>query len=362
MRRDGLCLLCAFMLMALCQSAHAGISPGESDRIVKNLPELPAVRDTPGRFSISRDNAMLGYRGSDERWTARVGNYVNADPLLAFDYAMLMSRDIGIGGSFTRSGDYSEAMLSGLLAPAHGMRVRIAGGQLRSSAAYSGLAGNGADGVVQNNYLLHVRKVWDEDRLLSNVGLSAFTAEAHGPNAGGASSPQRMVLDANGEERRELAMGRLDAMVLNLSLRPTGRSRIDLSRELGSLTYFSGIAGRSSEQIASERVGYSYQLDSCTTLTGQYNASQDSARASVGLAMNNWTIGMTRFLEGDGVQHAVELHYRLPLGAASGKSCHRRNDSERLFQPLMDAAVGRPREFPSEPLVRVDSASASMAE
>ena len=350
------------MLAALWYPAHAGISASDLDHVLTNLPELPAAHDTPGRFSIDRNKAMLGYHDSDERWTASLGDYVNANPSLAFDYAMLMTSSIGVGGTFTRSSKYSEAMFSGLLAPTRDLRVRVAGGQLRSSAPYFGLSSNGVDAVVQNNYLLHVRKVWNDDWLLSNIGLSAFAVEAHGPTTGGAPPRQMVALDADGEERRELSMGRMDGMVFSLSLRPTGRSHVDLSREFGSLTYFSGMAGRSSEQIASERVGYSYQLDSCITFTGQYSTSQDSARVGVGLAMNNWNIGMTHSQNADSAEHSVELHYRLPLGSTSGKSCNRGKGSRRSFQPLMDAAVRRPREFPSGPLVRMDSGAASLAE
>lgn len=328
-------------VLALCSCAsHVTRPAAADDKLAQTLPELPGANEAPGRFDLDGQSATIGYDTRFEKWGATVDEYADANPSLTVDYGTLLTSSFGAGISATRSSDYSEVLVNGVYAPMRDLRVRMAGGQLRGLGDGSSGLEYAPDAVLQNNYQLDVRRYWGDSTLLSDVGLAAYALEANSASSSDAARAS------------ELALGRLDGYLLDLGLRPTRQSKIELRRELGRLTYYFDDDVRDASYLVSHRVRYSQHFDNCLRLRGGYSASPQSDQVDLNIARNNWQINISRAQASGDSNTSVHLGYAIPLGISGNRSdnCGSAPEGAPAFESIVDAATRRPRHFPYEPL------------
>lgn len=345
-------------MLAVACCVYAGIAPASAmtfEEIVQHLPDLSeAGAAAPGRFDLDEQSVTLGYDSRMEKWSATLDEYANTNPSLTVDYGRLLTNKFGAGATLSHQSNYSEVLVNGVYAPKNNVRFRVSGGQLRAFGNGYAMPGSGADTVLQNSYLVDVRKHWTKYKLLSDVGLAAYTVEANAPDYTNLSAlTDTDMPDASDMASNGLAVGRMNGYLFKLGLQPTDRSRIELRRETSYLTYSFNDGYRSYENLASHRIKYSQYLSDCTRLQGSYTTSMDADRLDLGIAKNNWNINLSRALDSGTRDTAIQIGYVVPLGRSShrARDCGANLESLRLFEPIVDTAIKRPQQFPSEPLV-----------
>lgn len=322
-----------------------------TDRSVIRLPDLPSTDTVRTHFNLAEQGAALGYQSRHEKWDARLYREGTLGPSFNLDYGQQLSSHFGAGGSYTLQSDYSEMVLNGIYAPKKNVRLRVAGSQVRSTA-YQEFLNGGRDPVLQNGYLLGARKYWNKYVLLSDLGITAYAVEA---NAGSRGASEEF--DAGTAFPESLAPGRLEGYLLDLGLHPTPQSRLRFRRESGQLSYYFDSRGRQDERLASSEIRYSQHFDSCVQLQAGYSMATDSERMDVGLARNNWNLALSHLQSGSGSDMSLRIGYALPLGGkpADAKRCRVRLASQPFFEPIVDASVKRPQQFPRSPLLSIDA-------
>lgn len=330
------CALC-IALAAL----HADVWPHKNGEplahVVQRLPDLPGAVDTaPGYFDLDADGAELGYVSRFEKWSARFDRYRDLDPNVAVDYGLLLTNRLSAGGRFTRTDTFSEVVVNGVFAPQKNVRLRLTGAQLRNAGGFSIANGNDGTAVLQNSILLNARKYWNTYLFLSDLGLTAYRSQTAQPP---------MISDA--------AMhGRMDGYMVNLGLRPTARSRIDMRREFSHLSpLFVGDARHAAQRTAS-RVKYSHYLDHCVRVQGGVSSGPDSGKLDLNIARNNWSVNLSREHPGDADSTAIRIGFALPLDTRPTRSptCGGATEGAPSFEPIVETSVTRPALLPKEPL------------
>ena len=352
--------LCACILpwgasIALGMAASCAIG---MDQVTQNLPELhERVEPQPGYFNLGERNATLGFRSRGEKWDATLNDPAGADPALSIDYGRLLSSRFGAGASVTRQGDYSEVLLNGIYAPKRNLRLRLAGAQLRTGGLAPDSLGSGADPLLQNSYLFGVRKYWTKYAHLSDLGISAYVVDAEAAESGGITSQDDTeTLEADGMASSTLAVGRMQGYMLNLGLRPTPQSRLELRREISQLTYAAVPHAQRDEASFSSRVSYAQYFDNCLRFQSGYSMAPDAERLDLKLARHSWNVRLSHAQDGSNSDTAIRVGYTIALG----RSPHRRADCEGnlnnapAFEPIVDAAVARPQQFPRQPLAVIE--------
>ncbi|HEY0847195.1 MAG TPA: hypothetical protein VGE12_17630 [Noviherbaspirillum sp.] len=315
-------------------------------RVVQALPELPAPSDTvPGYFDMDADSAEFGYVSRFNKWSARLDRYLDLEANLEVDYGMLLTSKLGAGARFTRRNAFSEVLVNGVLAPQKNVRLRFTGAQLRNAGAFS-LAGSSDDSlVVQNSYLFNVRKVWHKYLFLSDLGLTAYSTQT--------SMPSMIPDDPMDIDPESATHGRKDGYILNLGLRPTPMSRLEMRREFSHLSYHLGDDTRGAAERIANRVRYSHYLDNCVRLQGGFSAEDDGGRLDLNIARNNWSVTLSREQLGDIESTAIRVGYSLPLGTYPSRTgkCKGRPDHLPTFEPIVDTSLARPAQLPREPIL-----------
>jgi hypothetical protein len=352
--------LCLGLAMLWTDLIHATETAApEHDEIVRNLPELPGADNAaPAHFDLNQQRAIVGYGTRAQRWGAKLGEYANLNPSFKVDYGQLLSSTFGAGAAFTHEQAYSEMLVNGVYAPKRNFRLQLTGSQLRASNHYSATSGDNVNSVLQNSYLLDLKRYWDQGKLLSDVGLATYVVEANSAVAADMPALRNIGFPDAGEDHlARPALGRLDGYMLNLGLQPTPDSKIELRRELGHLTYYPAAGARSEEQLLSHRIKYSHYFDNCMRFQGGYSTSAAYDRLDLKVAKNNWIINLSQTQDGYGNATAVQIKYSLSLDGpkTSVKDCRPQPESGRTFERIVDAAVKRPHLFPHEPLTKTDA-------
>lgn len=339
------------VLLAWPAVAHADVVFTQPDKTQQNLPDLQGARNEPGYFSLAEQSAALGYVSRRQKWEATLDQYLRPSASLSFDYGLQLTNNFGAGGTFTRQDEQSEVVVNGIFAPKRNVRFRVAGAQLRSDAGHAAAS---PDGIVQNSYLLGARKYWNKYELLSDLGISTYAVEASAPTSLSSLASADALEAAN---PRLLAPGRQDGYMLNLNLRPSASSNLELRHEQSQSTYRFDVGNQRTDSLASNRVRYSHYLDHCMRVHGSYSAGRDSDRVELQLAQNNWQLQLSRQQEGADSDTAIQIGYTLPLGRTKyqRQNCGPTLQSTPSFEPIVDAATTRPQQFPREPLVVIDT-------
>lgn len=323
-----------------------------------NLPNLPEASDyRPGRFDLNEQSVTLGYGDRIGKWDARVEEYQYSTPSLKLDYGMLLNEKFSAGGAVTRQSDYAEALLSGVYAHKRNLRFRLSAGQLRGASGISDPAGGKSGSVLQHSYLVGAKKTWPADRIVSDLGLSFFQvratatgADPAAPHAGATESGAMIDPTLSG----------INGFILDLRLRPTAQSAIDLRRESSNLAYHLGQGALASVEL--NQVKVSHYLDNCMRLQGRFSTSTSSDRVDLQVAHEKWQLNLSRAMANGGGSTAVYLGYAIPLdgGIVRDESCGARLANagvSRSFGSLVDAASARPASFPRGALTSMDAAS-----
>jgi hypothetical protein len=325
-------------LLAFC--AHAD---GFGLPATVTLPDLPAADYGPASFAFDRQKAEFLYAGRERRWSARLDQASAVGRALTLDYGVLLNDSLGAGAALRRGSEYSDLWINGVFAPQRGLRLHVAGGQLRAGEA-GALTGSGT--VQQNSYLLGAQRAWKAGPL-SSLGVAAFAVDAN--EAGAATGADYGF----GVEPEPVPFaGRQQGHVLNLSLRPYENARIELRRERSRLSLRGAEALTGERELVANRVRFSQLLDNCTRLQGGYSANEDTNRVDLGVAMKRWQVNVSRTDASGDRSLAFGLGYRIPLGGTvgGGTRCGVRLEERRSFETIIDSTVRRPAQFPHAPL------------
>lgn len=330
------CVALAAACLAGAQAQNHSDASGDIDHVLRGLPDLPASANAPGHFNLAGESASMGYATRFEKWNAKVDQYLGLSPHLTVDYGLLLTSKLSAGGTFTRQDTLSEVVLNGIYAPQHNVRLRLTGAQLRNAGGFAPAASRDS-AVLQNSLLLNARKYWNKYLFLSDLGLTAYSTQANA-----------QAMASNDTDR--MAPGRMDGYMLNLGVRPTAESRIDMRREFSHLSYTLGEDALQSADQASTRMKFSQHLGDCVRLQGGYTASSDNDRLDLNLARRNWNINLSR--DQGGSNTALMIGYTVPLGvhASRGSKCGSGVDGAPSFESIVDASVKRPAQLPREPL------------
>lgn len=340
----GMTLLCMGAQAACAVPALAKDSIQRPVKPVQSLPNLHANEATPGHFQLDDYRAAIGYDERDKKWNARIDGYLHDHRSLGLDYGTLLSERVGAGVTLTHRDDYSEVLINGIYAPQEDVRLQISSGQQRNAA--DPFASPDSSGVLQNSYLVGVRRQWDEQPLSPDVGVAAYTVEASG-------SRNDHSADA----------GNMQGYMLNLSIQPTPQTRIEWRHDLGRLTQRFDEDERRDRSAAANRIGYLHQFDNCVRLHGRLSAGAQSGRLELGLARKRWNIGVARTEDNNGGDMSVRVGYRIPLGGARSnpRSCKPELETTRPFRPMVDVVKARPEQLPQVPITEGDAALSSGA-
>ena len=323
-----------------CPPSSAGVVP-PTYGAVHDLPELPGSGSDPGspHFGLDGQKVELGYGGRVRIWDAKVDEYLNS-PAVTLNYGRVLSDRFAAGAALRRQNNFSDFWFNGVFAPKRDLRLHVAGGQLRTSMDPSAEGGS-PDAVMQNSYLVGAQHYW-KDSLVSHVDISTYAVEASTDNGAAATN------DGSGN----LAPGRQQGNVLNLSLQPLPGSHIDLSRESRQLTYVYRGENQDQQSTVSNRLNFTQRLDDCLSLQGGYSTDQQVDQLNLKLARNKWYISVSRSRDGSNDNMSFGVGYQLPLGHAPGdrSKCTAPAPNAPTFGPLIDATVQRPDQFPSGPL------------
>src|SRR5690606_18666528 len=207
----------------------------------------------------------------------------------------------------------------------------------------------GGNQIAQSSYLVGARRSWHKSRVRPYLGFAVYTVEADGP------AHARDARDGD-DMSGDLALGRLDGYLLDFSMRPTERSRIEFKRETSMLAYDLQGASHFDERWTSSRIRYSHAFSNCMQLHGRYSATDDASQFDLSISKDRWNVNLSR-LEGSDSSPAIHIGYRIPLdgGNRRARDCGSSSyDAPPAFEPIVDAAMTRPHQFPRSALAITD--------
>jgi hypothetical protein len=317
---------CLAAALLLCQGVHAAGTAAAPDRMMMNLPVLPGENEpAPGYFSIDEQSAAVGYEARHEKGNAKVEEYLDLEPLLTLDYGRQLTSTFGAGASLVRQGDQSRLQVNAVFAPARRLRIHFAGEQ--------SVSGGPSDGVVRNGFFTDIKRVWGKTSVLSDVGLGAYTVHADGADYTDLSALENADSDALVE--------RVDGFMLDLGLRPSANSRLELRREQGYLRRMgSGGNGRDAF-FAANHLSYSRYLGDCTKLQGSYIESGENRAWGLHIGKDNWSVNLSRAIDAGPGDVTLSVGVTIPLGGRTDRhaDCGSEFDGAPEFESIVDAAI-----------------------
>ncbi|MFZ6645166.1 hypothetical protein ACO0LO_05575 [Undibacterium sp. TJN25] len=342
-------------------TAEESVPPTQPD-ISKTLPELPGDNAAaPGHTDLREKSVSLNYDSLQQKWRASIDEYKSSNPMFIFDYGLRLTDELAAGGRVTHQRESSEVLVNGVYAPRPNLRFTVSGGQLRPNSDYvSESSSNGYNALLQNSYLVDVKKYWSKDSLISDIGLTSYVVEANGKSNAlrpAANTNANTGTDMGDTESMYLdtpALGKKTSVVFNLGLHPTADSRLEWRRERGRLNYYVGDDATDRENLMSSRFKYSHNIDNCTQLQGRYRSSDNYDRMNLGIERNNWNLSVSRTRD-DGVNDTgIQVAYKIPLSGSlsSVSNCKQKPDSGPSFNPILETSTSRPDLFPKDALVK----------
>jgi hypothetical protein len=325
------------------------------DKVTRRLPNLQGMDARQPQFGVVGQSATLGYQDRQEKWGAKLDGYLRPDSAVTFDYGRALRNDFGAGGSFTRQNEKSEVVLSGVYEPKKNIRLLMTGAQLRADGSYFARANGPSENFLQNSYLVGARKYWSKYEYLSDIGLAAYNVQ------GNAAAPSKLsVLDDPAAfhvvPQNDIAVGRQDGFLLNLNLRPTTDSNLELQRAQSHSIFHLGARNTSEDSQGSNRISYAHFFDDCVRLQGGYSGNASSDRLDLGLSRKNWNLQLSRQQGSASSDTAIRIGYTLVMDRAEflrREGCRGKPYNPAIFEPLVNAAVKRPDQFPRDPLAIV---------
>ena len=343
------------MLWFSCSCAATAAAHTEID--IQDLPNLPGSDlPPPLHWQLDEQSAALTYETRSKKWEAKIDQSSDGDTSVAVDYGVLLTNKLSAGTTFARQADYSEIVANAVYAHRRNIRFRLAGALLRTMGSSLPDSYGDAFTLRQNSYLFSARKYWPEKRFVSNLGLALYRVNAT-PSAPSllSSLAQAQALDSDEDHPVNHTSGKLDGFMLNLGLRPTWQSKIELRHEFSHINYRPYSDLPQSEFLSSSRISYQQYFGNCMRLRGGYNASRDEGRLDLSLAKDNWSVKLSQAFNDFGHDTALQFSVNIPLDGKVSPStgCGMQREPAPSFAPIVEAALQRPQQFPREPITAI---------
>lgn len=306
------------------------------------LPSLPGEeRATPkGAVNVDAGNITIRDRASDNILGVRLDSYQAIKASVALENGWLLSNDLGVGGAFVFRNDFSDLLFNGVFAPSTGVRVQMSVSQLRSGEGFSMPNSRELQTVLQTGYLASIKKMWNTSAALPEAGMTVFTARS-------ANSPSQT------SSASQLEMGTLGGYMLNLAIRPTYQSKVDVGYNAQSVTYDYAMAEPRQKQLQSS-VGYSQVFEDCSRVNGRYSTGAGTDQVNLQFERRGFVVGMQQTKTANNTERAIRVGYLLPLGGSGPKfpTCIGTPIGPTGLQALVDATTARPAFLPNQPIAR----------
>lgn len=325
------------------------------------LPDIAAPSDLPvSRFAANGQSITAGGDTRDQTWTTSMSYPSRLDAAMNLDYGLQFDSNFAGGANLTYGARHKELLLNAIYAPQKDLRFQLSGGQLHQTDDFQFASGLHTDSVAQQNYLLGVRKYWDQSAFFSDVSLTAWHSHADDPSIG-----QKTMMQETDQatqvyiDPRTLATGALHGYLLNLSVTPLPQSRLELGAGMDRVAYDFADGSAEHDSTASRRLHYTQYLGNCSRLQGSYQRNASWRSFGVSVARGAWTIGASRSLDHDSGDSSYTLNagYTIPLGTASARAntCGSELKQAGTFGTMAGGSVTRNPNLPAAPLVQVDS-------
>lgn len=324
---------------------------------VPALPNLPGSDLRPAlQWQLDEQGAGITYDAQTEKWEAKLDHGVEDRATIALEYGLLLNSKLGAGATFRHDRGFSEFVGNAVYAHRSNLRFRLTGAQMRKTEGNAYAAG--APSFRQDSYLLSARKFWPAERFVSDLGLAVYTVSAAPSAASYLSAMPAPPMQDSDEDRPDSITGtKMDGFMLNLGLRPTWDSRIELRREFSHFDYGAGVATPRREFHSTGRLVYQRFFGSCTRFRGGYGAGSDGGRLEVGLANDKWGISLAQDLGSNRSGASLYFSLSLPFDGklAQRSDCTVPGRDGPSFAPVMEAALQRPPQLPSDPIAAIEA-------
>lgn len=337
------CLAGILLLAASVAAAQDRLQLGGEMGELPSLPGEARAAETD-LFDVDTGSIGLSERSFDNVLGVRLDDYRELAPAVVVEKGWLVSRRLGIGGSYSMRSDSTELVLNGVFAPRRDVRLQISASQLRMSGFASSFGGVD-ETLVQTGVLSSVKKQWSKSRVQPEAGFAVYTARAAGS--------VRQHAGATG-----LELGTLAGYMLRLAAMPMTRARLEVSYQAQNTRYDNPLTPQWRDSQASTSVHYSQAFDQCSLLRGRFTMGPGFERTDLRYERGAFSVGYLQTRSDDYQDRMLQLSYSLALDAGRRPSpgCEQSPGEPTPFRALVDAATARPSYLPSEPLTRTVSA------
>lgn len=307
-----------------------------------DLPSLPGEeRANPkGAVNVDAGNIIIRDRAPDNILGLKLDSYQAIKPSVVLENGWLLRNDLGVGGTYVFRNDYSDLLFNGVYAPSNDVRFQMSVSQLRSGEGFSMPNNRELQTVLQTGYLASIKKIWNTSDALPEASVSVFTAKSAHPRS-------------QTNAASHLEMGTLGGYLLNLAVRPTYHSKVELGYNAQSLAYDYAMAEPRQKQIQSS-VGYSQMFDDCSRVNGRYSTGAGTDQVNFQFERRGFVVEMQQTKTANNTDKAIRVGYSQPLGGSPTKyvNCMETPIAPTGLQSLVDATTARPAYLPSHPIVR----------
>lgn len=305
-------------------------------------PSLPGEeRANPkGAVNVDAGNITIRDRAPDNILGVRLDSYQAIKPSVALENGWLLRNDLGVGGAYVFRNDYSDLLFNGVYAPRKDVRFQMSVSQLRSGEGFSMPNSRELQTVFQTGYLFSVKKIWDTSTALPEAGVTVFTAKSANPHSQANAAPW-------------LEMGTLGGYMLNLAIRPTYSSKVELGYKAQSVSYDYAMAESHEKQMLSN-VGYSQVFDDCSRMNGRYSTGAGTDQVNLQFEKLGFIVGVQQTKTANNTDRAIRVGYSQSLGGSGPKSptCMGTPIAPTGLQALVDATTARPTFLPNQPIAK----------
>lgn len=306
------------------------------------LPSLPGEeRANPkGAVSVEAGNITIRDRASDSILGVRLDSYQTVKPSVALENGWLLRNDLGVGGAYVFRNDYSDILFNGAYAPSKDLRFQLTVSQLRSGEGFAIPNSRELQTVLQTGYLASIKKIWDTSSALPEASVTIFTAKSADAHS-----------QANATSRLEL--GTIGGYMLNLAIRPTYQSKVELGYSAQSVSYDYAMGEPRQEQMQNS-IGYSQIFDDCSRVNGRYSTGAGTDRVNAQFERRGLVVGVQQIRTANKTDRAIHVGFSQSLGGSGPKyaSCVGTPIAATGLQALVDATTARPAFLPNQPVAR----------
>jgi hypothetical protein len=306
------------------------------------LPSLPGEEraNSKGAVTVDAGNITIRDRAPHTILGLRLDSYQAVKTSVAFENGWLLRNDLGVGGAYVFRNDYSDFVFNSVYAPSKDVRIQLSISQLHTGEGFSIPNSRTLQTILQTGYLASIKKIWATSTVLPEAGVTVFTAKSAAPH-----SYTNMA--------HRLEVGTLGGYMLNLAVRPSYQSKVELGYKTQDLIYDYAMAEPRQKQIQSS-VGYSQVFGDCSRVNGRYSTGAGTDQINLHFERRGFVIGMQQTKTANNTDTAIRVGYSQPLGSPLAKyaSCMETPIAPTGLQSLVDATTARPGYLPNHPIAR----------